>query len=294
MKTHRNTKKFWPYLICFILGVGASFVGFKITSVEALSAQQKEPPFSMAWRLGSNFYMQTAAEYRACCLQIYQCAEMRLESLLATQGQSRFKPAVVMDLDETVFDNSAFQSFLYENNREYMESDWEVFEKNFPGEVALVSGAKNFIANAESKGVAVYYISNRLEEHRQSTVKALAGLGLNTNNIEKRLLLKRKGETSNKSSRRETVAAGNNVLLYIGDNLRDFSETFAAPNLDSGNNQALLQAMQARSNQVDAAASHWGIDWFILPNPLYGEWEKFLGEQPKLKLRPTKMKLPGQ
>ena len=136
--------------------------------------------------------------------------------------------------------------------------------------------------------------TNRLEEHRQSTVKALAGLGLNTNNIEKRLLLKRKGETSNKSLRREAVEAVNNVLLYVGDNLRDFSETFAAPNMDSGNNQALLQAMQARSNQVDAAASHWGIDWFILPNPLYGEWEKFLGEQPKLKLRPTKMKLPGQ
>ncbi|MGH7495619.1 MAG: 5'-nucleotidase, lipoprotein e(P4) family [bacterium] len=291
MITNRSIRKLWPCLICFIMGLGASSVIVKITSADHLIAQQKEPPFPMSWRLGSNLYMQTAAEYRACCLQIYQCAAMRLETMLQTNAHNYAKPAVVMDLDETVFDNSAFQSFLYRSKREYTESDWEVFERDFYDEVALVPGAKSFIENAESKGVTVRYISNRLEEHRQSTIKALAGLGINTKNIDGRLLLKSKGASSNKSSRRETVETGSNVLLYIGDNLRDFSETFAAPKFEPGDQGALLRAMQIRFARVDEAGCHWGVDWFVLPNPLYGEWEKLLGEQPMSELRTTRMNL---
>ncbi len=291
MQANRNIRKLWPYLICFVMGLGASPVVVKMTSADELMAQKKEPPFPMSWRLGSNFYMQTAAEYRACCLQIYRSAEMRLETMLADDKQSHTKPAIVMDLDETVFDNSAFQSFLYQHNREYSEADWEVFERDFYDEVALVPGAKGFIEKAESKGVAVYYISNRSEENRQFTIKALERLGINTQDISKRLLLKRKGASSDKSARREAVAASRNVLLYVGDNLRDFSETFVAPKLESTSKDVLLQAMQIRFSRVDEAECHWGVDWFVLPNPLYGEWEKLLGDQPMLNLRATGMKL---
>ncbi|RIK77360.1 hypothetical protein DCC62_09660 [candidate division KSB1 bacterium] len=51
-----------------------------------------------------------------------------------------------------------------------------------------------------------------------------------------------------------------------------------------------LSEIEQRCAIVDSAAAHWGVDWFILPNSVYGEWEKLLGDQPKLKLRPTKMK----
>jgi acid phosphatase len=61
--------------------------------------------------------------------------------------------------------------------------------------------------------------------------------------------------------------------------------------LRSYTKDAHLTEIERRYAAVDSAASHWGVDWFILPNPVYGEWEKLLGDQPRLKLRATKMNL---
>src|SRR5574341_1614541 len=242
--------------LCFILGALTGQSLRRVIFADAAIAQQQVPPFPMAWRMGSNLYMQTAAEYQACCLQIYECAERRLEGILQAKQVAFPKPAVVMDLDERVLDNSVFQTFLYQNNLEYTDALWDVYEKDYSDEVALVPGAKNFITKAERNGVTTVYISNRSETNRQSTIKTLERVGINTENINERLLLKEKGESSDKTMRREEV--------------------------------------ERRYARVDSAASHWGVDWFILPNPVYGEWEKLLGDQPKLKLRATKMKLTGK
>src|SRR4051812_40740452 len=64
--------------------------------------------------LNADLWMQTAAEYRACCLQAYHLARVQLEANLNKQSscdddkapKPDLKPAVVFDLDETVFDNS--------------------------------------------------------------------------------------------------------------------------------------------------------------------------------------------
>ena len=39
---------------------------------------------------------------------------------------------------------------------------------------------------------------------------------------------------------------------------------------------------------------HWGNDWFILPNPVYGEWQRLCGDNPRGKLKVTAMKQIGQ
>jgi acid phosphatase len=119
-------------------------------------------------------------------------------------------------------------------------------------------------------------------------------LGINTGNINARILLKKSGESSDKSARRALVAERYDVLLTVGDNLRDFSEAFAVGRLQPNDAAAYSSAIERRYAAVDSAAAHWGMDWVILPNPVYGEWEKLLGDQPKLKLRATKMKLAGK
>jgi acid phosphatase len=168
-----------------------------------------------------------------------------------------------------------------------------LYEREYPDEVALVPGAKQFIRKAEGMRVTMVFVSNRLKDHRKSTIKALHRLGINTENIDDRLFLKKKGGSSDKSARREIVAARYNVLLYFGDNLRDFSEAFTAPKLAKKDGiEGYTKAIQARLQQVDDAACHWGSDWFVLPNPVYGEWEKLLGNEPMLRLRPTKIRLP--
>ena len=213
---------------------------------------------------------------------------------MAAAHPKPLNPAVIMDLDETVLDNSAFESFLYENNLEYSDDLWEIYERDYPGEVRLVPGAKQFIKKAEDRGVTVIFISNRLEENCGSTVNALTRLGISTKGIGQRLLLKKRVASSDKTSRRETVAAQYNVFLVFGDNMRDFSETFIAKKLTENDGaDAHDKAIASRFRLVDDAACHWGIDWFVLPNPGYGEWEKLIRNEPMKRLRPSGLKLPA-
>ena len=244
----------------------------------------------MLTRLGGNFYLQTSAEYRACCYTIYKCAEFRLETILEKERHNLMKPAIVMDLDETVFDNSAFQTFLYMNNLEYTNELWADYEENYPQDVTLIPGAKQFIEKAESLGVTVIFISNRSKSYIQSTESAIEKLGISTTGLAERLFLKRKGESSDKSSRREAVAAKYNILMYFGDNLRDFSESFAAKKLDYDDiSDEYLKAIEQRKSLADNAVCHWGVDWFVLPNPVYGEWEKLIDPNFTAILHPTSM-----
>jgi acid phosphatase len=230
--------------------------------------------------------MQNSAEYHACCLQTYRLAGERLKAKLATRPKDE-KKAVILDLDETVFDTSAFQTWLYRNRLAYAQPLWDRWEKEFPGEVRLVPGAKEFIAGARQDGVTVVYISNRSEEYREFTVEALRHLGLDTTEIHDRLLLKT--TTSNKSDRRKQVRNSYRVLMLLGDNLRDFSEEFKAPTVDPDDVPALRKALRERKEQVDRRGSLWGEEWFILPNPVYGEWTKLEGKHPIAVLNPSKM-----
>src|SRR5436309_1857869 len=95
-------------------------------------------------RVLANLYMQTAAEYRACCLQTYKLAAEKLVGRLRHLPPNGSPPAVVMDLDETVFDNAPFQEFLYRNRLVYREELWEPWERDRAEEIGLIPGAKNF------------------------------------------------------------------------------------------------------------------------------------------------------
>src|SRR5438876_5594641 len=122
---------------CFFAGI---LVGQQpLTSLWAdppVAKTAPAPAFPMAGRVGSNLYLQTAAEYRACCRTIYKGAELRLAEMMQTNKLAR--PAVVMDLDETVLDNSAFETFLYKNNLEYTHELWDDYEENYPQDVSLI------------------------------------------------------------------------------------------------------------------------------------------------------------
>jgi 5'-nucleotidase (lipoprotein e(P4) family) len=257
-----------------------------------LPQKAEAPVFPMSARLGGNIYLQTSAEYRACCYMIYKCAELRLETVIENARPKFTKPAVVMDLDETVFDNSAFQTFLYANNLEYTEDLWADYEENYSQDVTLIPGAKQFIEKAKLLGVTVVFISNRSKLYKKSTEDALERLGIGAAGLVDCLYLKPKGGSSDKSPRREAVAAKYNVLMYFGDNLRDFSESFAAKKLSNDAMQEdYLKAIERRESLADDAVCHWGVDWFVLPNPVYGEWEKLIGPNSTAILHPTSMKL---
>lgn len=62
------------------------------------------------------------------------------------------------------------------------------------------------------------------------------------------------------------------VVLYLGDNIGDFSDDFA-------NAKDAIE----RSNLISQYSSKWGKEWIIFPNSVYGDWlnmaQKYTFEQ---------------
>jgi acid phosphatase len=292
MRTIQNAKFIVFNVASLLIGVVIGSSGLMTSLAWQATSLQTAAVNPQEHALDANLYMQTAAEYHAVCLQTYNLATERLRQKLAATNHPGAQPAVVMDLDETVLDNSAFQSFLDRDKLNHSDVLWGIWERDFPQEVGLVPGAKAFIEAAEQLGVIVVYLSNRDEKLRNSTIAALRQNGLSLEGIDNRLLLKT--TTSDKTERRKIAEGRFNTLMYLGDNLRDFSEEFKAPQLAYNDDAGQKKAIAERADRVRRANYHWGNDWFILPNPVYGEWQRLCGDSPRGKLKVTAMKQVGQ
>lgn len=201
-------------------------------------------------------WYQQSAEMRACYYQSYKMAQIALESNL--QNYKGKKPAaVVLDIDETVLDNSPFEAKLIADRESYSDSAWKAWSNR--GVARALPGASEFIAFAKQKGVEVFFISNRKHDEREKTLINLAKAGMPTDSAN--LLTRIQGKSSCKDERREQVASEYEILLFVGDNLGDYKSLF--DNRDSNLAMSLADSLQ----------NDFGTKFIILPNPMYGEWE---------------------
>jgi acid phosphatase len=274
-----NRKTQW--IVPLVLALVA--FGFGVETASLRSAQSPAGPAAPAAfkreqpenrGLDANLFMQTSAEYRACCLQAFNLATMRLKQASEGAEQGDKKLAVVMDLDETVLDNAGFQAMQLRSGLAYDQRLWDMWEEKHADQVGLIPGAKEFIQEAGKLGVAVAYLSNRNERFRKQTQGALTRLGIPAASDD---LLRLATTTSDKTLRRMEVEKAYSVVLYVGDNLRDFDEQFRYGDLSQATPAKLEAAIQERKEKVDAQRKTWGSKWVILPNPAYGEWTKPLG-----------------
>lgn len=202
-------------------------------------------------------WQQHAGEYRALAFQAYNFAQVSLLSRL-TEATSGKKNCVVVDVDETVLDNSPFQGCEIRNNRIYDQKDWLNWTSK--GIADTVPGALGFLKFAASKDVETFYISNRGQSELESTQRNLVQLGFPYADKAHMLF---KTTTSDKEARRQTVLEQYNILLLCGDNLSDFSNVFYR----EGKNTI---------EQVNAMQRTFGTRFVVLPNPMYGDWEKLI------------------
>ena len=204
-----------------------------------LSNQSHKLPNDVKWVTGSN-------EYIAVCEQTYQIAMHSMKSVfLNTQN-----PIIIMDLDETVLDNSQYQIDLFLNNERYDEITWNEFVNQ---EISkLVPGAKDFIIQYKKYDNArIIYISNRSHSTLAATKNNMKKLGIY---FEDDIFLLKKNKEDTKVVRRNEVFNGDNrmsiygaqqVLAYFGDAMGDFP--------------------------IDKNYK-FSINKFIFPNPMYGKW----------------------
>ncbi|TBU80815.1 5'-nucleotidase [Pseudomonas daroniae] len=206
--------------------------------------------FTMALR-----YQQQSAEVRALQMQAYNIATEKLDAAVAAADDPS-KLAIVTDVDETVIDNSALLARDLANCHTYDGWDtWLPWERD--GNPVLIPGAKKFLEHADRLGVTIRYVSDRSEEQKDYTLKALEKLELPQVSAESVLLL-----GPPKVERRAIVAKDYRIVMLLGDTLHDFDGRFRK-----------TPVAQQRAG-VEAEAEKWGTEWIVFPNAGYGSWSE--------------------
>lgn len=217
-------------------------------------------------------WAQTSAEFRATALQAYQAAGQQLERALADttwtaaveqQGDfAALPPAIIVDVDETVLDNVAYQARLIESGGEFEPSTWNAWVEE--RKAKAVPGAVEFLSAAAARGVRVFYVSNRDQAQAEATRDNLARLGFpDADDLDTLYFRDATRGWKDKSPRRAEVAKTHRVIFMFGDNLFDFQEKDKA-------------TLAERAAIVGEHAAWWGTRWFILSNPMYGSWDDAL------------------
>lgn len=262
-------------------------------------ASHPEPsssPAEQSANFNSTLWMQTAAEYQASALQAYQSATSHLDEAIAdhhwlaaieqADGQELdLAPAIIMDVDETILDNSPYQAQRVLDGDQYAPETWDNWVRAARAEA--VPGAVDFINAAQDKGVRVFFLTNRSCSIRKGstarcpqlsdTMANLRAVGINNVSVEQLLLKNQQPDwSSEKQSRREAVAQLYRIIMLVGDDLGDF-----LPNVK------MDITVDQRQQLVQHYHDYWGSKWIILPNPTYGSWQRVLGDEARTFLHGT-------
>ena len=230
--------------------------------------------------LNAVLWVQTSAEYRAATETVYRAAADELDVALKQEhwdalvrgerdnaGKTAgLKPAVIMDVDETVLDNSPYQARLIRDDREYSDPSWDLWvaEKK----AKAVPGAVDFAKAAAARGITIFYLSNRAVHLKDATIANLKAVGMPVAGDDVFLGLGTvvpgcPHSGSEKTCRRRLVARNYRVLMQFGDQLGDFV-------------QVVANTPEARNQLLDEYGDWFGERWWMLPNPTYGGWEPAL------------------
>ena len=260
------------------------FLSFGLIVCTALStyfvtisaAQQVTPLVQVAadneYQAGATLWMQKAAEYRALTYQAFNLARWQLDADFDKKNVKKLpkaeqkKPrAVVVDIDETVLDNSPSQAAAIKGRIPFNLKDWYAWGEM--RKAKAIPGAVDFLNYAVSKGVKVFYVSNRDEVQKQATMDNLKNVGFTDISADNVLL---RTNESSKEARRQFILQKYRIVILMGDNLDDLSNIFER------------KSVADRFSEVDKVKPDWGRRFIVLPNAMYGTWESAIYEYARL------------
>ena len=210
-------------------------------------------------------------EYPLLTAGIYQRAEASLPQV----SRNVDNWVVVMDVDETVLDNSAYQRQTERLGTGYSPDSWNAWVSSEAA--TLVPGAKDFIETVFAQGGKVALITNRnrsLDAHTWQNLKAL-GLPVTAENTclrgrtdaDKQAVGKSR-IINDKDLRRQQIEQGtischeptedwssaHRIVMQVGDNIQDFA------------------GVTQENADINALLPELGESLILLPNPMYGSW----------------------
>jgi len=194
---------------------------------------------------------------KALYYQAYNTAKFMLD-LYLKDSKSKIKKAVIVDIDETILNNVKYEAWLILSDSQQTKYNWKQWVDTASADT--LPGALEFLKYAQTKGVEVFYISNRGSSDVASSIKNLQKFNFPYSD-EKHLIFKA-DKSSSKEFRRKKVANDYDIVLLCGDNLGDFSAAF-----DDRTEKTI-------NDSINAYKSLFGKRFIVLPNPMYGGWER--------------------
>lgn len=202
----------------------------------------------------ATLWWQTSGEARALQYQAYHWAQVVLERDLRDKKKKGAR-AVVVDIDETVLDNGAYEGAVVLTGKAFPEQ-WDTWVDK--REAKPVPGSLEFLTFAASKGVKIFYVTNRDQRYQAATIDNLKKLGYPDAN--ETSVMCSKSDWS-KEARRNEIRKTHRIVLLVGDNLNDFSGAYEKKNVED------------RFAAVEKERAKFGEEFIVIPNPMYGDWE---------------------
>ncbi len=244
-------------------------LGAVLAALSASAARADEVPANDL--LIAALWTQRSVEFKGNALSIYSLAKIRLDQALADKSWTAapaeqkgdlaaLPPAIILDVDETVLDNSLYQVWTIKAGKNFSTKTWNEFCE---AQVSrAIPGAVEFTKYADSRGVKVFYITNRDAVTEKATRENMEKLGFPMGgNVDTFLMQNEKPDWgSKKSSRRTVVAKDYRVLLNFGDNFGDFDDRYTTSEAD-------------RLKFFDENKQRWGREWLVVANPTYGSFD---------------------
>lgn len=239
-----------------------------VLSLGAARAQETTPQSDL---LLATLWTQRSVEFKGNALAIYALARYRLDEALTDKqwtaapaeqkgDYANLPPAVVLDVDETVLDNSRYQVWMMKNNQSFSTKTWDPF---CAAQISTaIPGAVEFTKYAESRRVKVFYVTNRGASTEKDTRENMEKLGFPMGGDIDTFLMQneRPDWGSAKGTRRTAIARDYRILLNFGDNFGDFDDRYRGSEAD-------------RLKAFEENRARWGREWLVVANPTYGSFD---------------------
>jgi 5'-nucleotidase (lipoprotein e(P4) family) len=205
------------------------------------------PPVAAAPDYALHWY-RDSAEQRAIYVETFRAAEAAARA--ASAGLAPRSWGVILDVDETLLDNSEYEWRL--NGALYSAATWNAWVRERAA--TALPGAREF-THAVHDGLhgQVVLVTNRSAAQCADTEANLQAVGI----LYDRILCDAVGDGDKNPRFHQVEDVGGvaplKIVLWMGDNIRDF------PDL-------------SQTNPGDPAL--FGTRYFVLPNPMYGSWVK--------------------
>ena len=241
-------------------GGAVAAVVILLTGAGCRTAARVSPPVAVASPAAAPsalHWVRSSAEYPAATMQAYRLAAERIDAVAAGMAPGTW--AVALDADETVLDNSQYAKERAAAGLAYSSESWREWVERRAA--VPVPGSATFLRRVKERGGAIVIVTNRTQAECPDTEENFRAFALPFD----AMLCRPDNSPADKETRYDGVAGGTahpglrplEIVLWVGDNIQDFP-----------------RMRQAARKAGETAFSEFGGRFIIIPNPVYGSWER--------------------